>query len=63
MATTPRGDDQMLRRAVIVDLARRIAEQRAGAGNPNARPAPLRRKPSLTAIVTPEARLARKVGR
>jgi len=32
MATSPQGDDQTLRRAVVRNLARRIAQQRQGAG-------------------------------
>jgi len=32
MATTPQVDDRTLRRAVVRNLARRIAQQRTGAG-------------------------------
>ena len=53
MATSPQGDDQMVRRAVVRNLARRIAQQRMGAGTNmpvtppsprrlRARPVPLR---------------------
>lgn len=50
MATTPRGDDMGLRRAVLTNLARGVAQQRVGR---NARPAPLRYKRNATATPTP----------
>lgn len=53
MATTPKGDDMALRRAVITGLARRIVQQRTGAGT-NTRPVPLRpRRRRLTATPVP----------
>lgn len=53
MATTPRGDSEAVRRMVVRNLARRIVQQRTGAGTEvpavtksprrmTARPVPLR---------------------
>ena len=52
MATTRKGDDADLRRSIVTGLARRIVQQRAGAGT-NARPAPLRPIKRLTATPMP----------
>jgi hypothetical protein len=53
VATTPRGDDPDLRRSIALGLARRILQQRTGAGT-KARPVPLRRTKRLTATPTPK---------
>lgn len=52
MATTPKGDDSALRRAVVTNMARRIVQQRTGAGT-KTRSVPLRPRKRLTATPMP----------